>query len=80
MSNNSNYPQHTVASLAALVFPARLYIKTREHTEHDVRRSPVIDSPGKPLPLEDESAKEGTNEDANDDVAVVIHSEPSFER
>lgn len=33
--------------------------------------------PANLLPLEDEAADESTNEDADDEVAVVVHGEPS---
>lgn len=63
-------PQHTVASLLALVLDCLIGLVLVQGL---CRKILTKGSPSQLLPLEDKGTEESANEDADDDVAVVVH-------
>jgi hypothetical protein len=78
-------PQHTVASLAAVVDPGPARLKQeRENVSEEHFPEPRGQMnkcrrylPPQHIPLEDKRADIGPNKDADNDVAVVVHCKPN---
>lgn len=66
-------PQHTVTSVAADVAEEPLSHKVSEKSFDKVLHGSDMSLPSKSLPLKDEGAQISTDEDTNDDVAIVVH-------